>query len=74
MDALILRYHTWSAHLLMGESDKSCLAELTELIKANKLKLMCILDLLKTKAIALPSGISKNVFLILNTPQRYKQL
>lgn len=73
MDTLILRYDTWRVHLLMGVYAKSCLPVLTEHIKSNKLKLMYMLDLLRTKVIELPSEISQNVFLSLNTPQSYEQ-
>lgn len=72
-DAVILRDAAGRVHPLMGVYGKSCLPEFTRCLEEDKLKLMLTLNDLRLKTIELPTYISQEVFINLNTPENYAQ-
>lgn len=68
LDALVLVDQDGRAQPLTGVYSKSCLPVLDEHLKNGKLKLMRMLESMKTRKLALPGHLENDVFKNLNTP------
>ncbi len=68
-DVLILEDQTGRPHPTMGVYGKSALAVIEDHVVNDKLKIMRMLDLLRTRVVRLPQGMEDDVFCNLNTQE-----